>query len=1600
MFDINSKIIASSESESQSDCSKGDNACTSNPVEPTIKWFPNSAFSLARHNLFSVGQFCDLDLEVAFRRNACFIRNLEGVDLLKGDRLTNLYTINLHEMASASPICLMACAFSTKSWLWHQRLSHLNFDTINDLARNDLVAGLPKFKYHKEHLCPSCEQGKSKRASHPPKPVLNLRQRLHLLHMDLCGPMRIASINGKRYVLVIVDDYSCYTWVHFLRSKDEAPEVIIKFRKRITVLLQVVERRNRTLVEDARTMLIFSRVALFLWAEAIATTCFTQNHSIIHQRFNKTPYELINGRNRTSHFFMYSVLCVIPRMTVKTLGSLVLKVILVFSLDTLLIPVHTGSKLGLNSMTSGQISSGLDLTYAPSTITTQQPSEGELDLLFKAMYDDYIGGQPLATARTVLPAQEPHVRQSSTTSTTIADTAPIPTNSSSLATNIPITSQDVDELNLNAMVDGNTFVNPFANSSTSAVASSSQQNVDLSNMHTFYQPYPHELQWSKDHPLEQVIGEPSRPILTRNQLRSDGDMCINKSRLVVRGYRQEEGIDFEESFTLVARMEAIRIFLAYAAHKSFTVFQMDVKTAFLHGSLKEDVYVCQPEGFIDADHPSHVYKLKKALYGLKQAPRAVGGIYPGTLPLDRVEVPGLVDDITSSLQPSRSSMLDHQDKNMMKAQCMRTRNSYLPNNSSATILRHQNKRRTSNIVEPELHTIVEMADNRAMDELLQAPTEGYGEAIVIPKINADHFNIKTNLLQLVQANPYHGFERENPHTHINNFKRITLTLKFRVWYDKEPLNSILTWEDLVNKFLNQFFPPSKTTHLKNEISRFTQRFEDTFGEAWEQFKEILRACPHYRFMELAQIDTFYNGLNDNDQESLNAAAGGNLLSKTTREALQIIENKSKVRYSINKQNVSRMNTTSRENASTLLSNTLPNPKGEMKAITTRSGVAYEGPSISIPKKVVEQETEETTDKDQSNFQGSTAYIQPPVTLIPKPDVLKTLPKPNIPYPSRLNDQKLREKATNQMEKFFQIFQDLHFDISFEDALLLMPKFACTIKSLLTNKDKLFELAKIPLNENCSAMILKNLPAWRSWQVSYSMSREDVFVKVGKFYFLIDFVVMDFKADPRVPLILGRSFLRTSHALIDVFGEEITLQVNDEAITFNLNQTTRYSSTYDDLSVNRIDIIDVAREEYAQEILEEIDAYLKDELVSPKIDHVDCDPKGDICLIKYLSNNDPFQLPPMDLKQGEVIKAKSSIEEPLELELKELPSHLEYAYLEGEDKLPVIISKDLKVDEKEALLKVLKYHKRAIAWKITDIKGIDPWFCIHKILMEEDFKPAVQSQRRVNPKIHEKDTPFMFSKDCIDAFENLKKKLTEASILVVPDWNLPFELMCDASDFAIGAVLGQRDTHHLFTAYHPQTSGQVKVLNQGLKRILKRTVGENYASWSEKLDDALCAFRTAYKTPIGCTPYKLVYGKSCHLPIELEHKAYWALKHVNFDLKTAGDHQKLQLNELNELRDQAYKNFLIYKEKTKKIHDSKIKNRIFNVGDRFLLFNYRLKIFSGKLKTHWSGPFTITKVFPYGTVELSQPDGPNFKVNGHRVKQYFRGDVPQLVAPYL
>ncbi|GJY80211.1 reverse transcriptase domain-containing protein [Tanacetum coccineum] len=547
-----------------------------------------------------------------------------------------------------------------------------------------------------------------------------------------------------------------------------------------------------------------------------------------------------------------------------------------------------------------------------------------------------------------------------------------------------------------------------------------------------------------------------------------------------------------------------------------------------------------------------------------------------------------------------------------------------------------------------------------------------------------------------------------------------------------------------------------------------------------------------------QLDTFYNGLNPSDQDSLNSAAGGNLLERSAQDVLKIIENKSKVRNSRNKPIVSQVKTSnvdSSEIASVVtISMTAmfkqhqvtPDPASvkevEESCVTCGGAHSYrqcpatDGNTFSgyqdniqgyvSAATVVEREPEVTKD----TLLPSTENIQPPVVqiqaLINEP-VVAPKPKPSIPYPSRANKQKLLEKDDNLASKFVEIFRELHFELSFADALLHMLKFASMFKSLLNNKEKLFDLATLPLSiwkklsfpELTPTQMILEL-ADRS-TTSPSGIAKDVFVKVGKFHFPADFVVVDYVVDPRVPLILGRPFLRTARALIDVYGEELTLRVDDEAITFKVGQTSRYSYN-DAVSINRIDVIDVACEEYAQEvlgfadnstsgnptpsldpilstsspsltpfeegdfILEEIEACLTNDSIPPGIDDDNFDPEGDLLLLEKLLNDDPSS--PLPLKELHV--------EELKIVNPSLPSILEYAFLEGTDKLPIIIAKNLKEDEKVRLLRVLKSHKRAIAWKISDIKGIDPQFYTHKILMEDDSEPAIQHQRRVNPKIHE------------------------------------------------------------------------------------------------------------------------------------------------------------------------------------------------------------------------------------------------------------------------
>ncbi|GJW43819.1 retrovirus-related pol polyprotein from transposon TNT 1-94 [Tanacetum coccineum] len=594
-------------------------------------------------------------------------------DLLTGNRGSDLYTISLQDTTSSTPICFMAKASPTQAWLWHRRLSHLNFDYINLLSKKDVVIILPKLKYDKDQLCSSCEMSKAKRSSFKTKVVPSSKGWLNLLHMDLCGSMRVTSINGKKYILVIVDGYSRYTWTLFLKSKYETPEVLKEFLIMIQRNLQaplisvksdrgtellnktlnaffkeegiehqtstprtpeqngVVERRNRTLVEAARTMLSASKLPLFFWAEAIATACYTQNRFIIIPTHEKTPYHIINDRKPSiKHLHIFSCTCYLTRDgenldKIKEKGDL-----------CILVGYSTQSK-GYRASFPNDKRRQIMTTLAPELNTAEEklntakdlrlpeedndcmkiksceeisdtiaPSQQELDLLFCPLYDEFFTASTSSVNKSSSPTDNSNQQD-----------IPPTTNIQSSTELTTITNVNAEENNDNQAADTqfqqDEFINPFCTPVREIIESSSR-NINISNMHTFYQPHDSEYRWTKDHPLEQVRRNPSKPVQTRRQLATDPEMS--------KGYAQEEGIDFEESFALVARLEDFWIFVAYVAHKSFPIYQMDVKTAFINGPLKEEVYVAQLEGFVDPNHPKKVYRLRKDLYGLKQAPRA------------------------------------------------------------------------------------------------------------------------------------------------------------------------------------------------------------------------------------------------------------------------------------------------------------------------------------------------------------------------------------------------------------------------------------------------------------------------------------------------------------------------------------------------------------------------------------------------------------------------------------------------------------------------------------------------------------------------------------------------------------------------------------------------------------------------------------------------------------------------------------------------------------------------------------------------------------------------------------------------------------------
>nr|GEU72554.1 integrase, catalytic region, zinc finger, CCHC-type, peptidase aspartic, catalytic [Tanacetum cinerariifolium] len=415
-------------------------------------------------------------------RHYCYVRDTDDVELIKGSRESNLYTISVEDIIKSSPICLLSKASKNKSWLWHRRLNHLNFNTINDLARKDLVRGLPRLKFEKDHICSASQLGKIKKHTHKPKTKNTNLEVLNTLHMDLYGPMRVRTINEKKYILVIVDDYSLFTWVKFLRSKDETPEVVIKFLQQIQTPQQngVVERRNCTLIKAAQTMLILSKALI------------------------------------------------------KDLGKLQP------TADIGIFVNYAPSMKGPATifLTPGQISSGVVPNSVPTTPYVPSTNK-DLEILFKPMFDEYL--EPPRVERPVSP--------------TPAVQAPI----NSAAESTFMEDNPIDP------VDNNPFINVFAPEPSCDASSSG----DVSSTESTY--------------VSQILHH------------------LSKWRRITRSI-----------MSLATLLDC----------KNMTIYQMDVKTAFLNGELKEEVYVNQPEGFVDPDHPTHVYRLKKALYGLKQALRA------------------------------------------------------------------------------------------------------------------------------------------------------------------------------------------------------------------------------------------------------------------------------------------------------------------------------------------------------------------------------------------------------------------------------------------------------------------------------------------------------------------------------------------------------------------------------------------------------------------------------------------------------------------------------------------------------------------------------------------------------------------------------------------------------------------------------------------------------------------------------------------------------------------------------------------------------------------------------------------------------------------
>nr|GEY18729.1 reverse transcriptase domain-containing protein [Tanacetum cinerariifolium] len=845
-------------------------------------------------------------------------------------------------------------------------------------------------------------------------------------------------------------------------------------------------------------------------------------------------------------------------------------------------------------------------------------------------------------------------------------------------------------------------------------------------------------------------------------------------------------------------------------------------------------------------------------------------------------------------------------------------------------------------------SVITMADTRTMEELLQAPTEGYGDAIVIPAILADNFKRKHGLLNLVTSKQFCGLDKEDPHAHIRWFNKITSMIKYkdvlntsiklmlfpfsfegvaRIWLKKEPPHSIATWEDLVSKFINQFFPPSKTTNLRNEIRNFQQRFDESFCEAWEHFKDLLRACPHH---------------------------GGNILTKTPREALTLIESKSKVLTSRNRPVVAKVLWLWEFERKILVG-------GEWEALTL----------IESKSKVLTSQNRPVVAKVSTNT--STSGLSPDVAALT--DAVKALLYKNTTPP--LVYVKAIEESCVTCGGLHPYYQCLAINENKPSGLGTLPSNTITnpkgdLKVITTRSGVSYDGPSIPPPFSSPSKVVKKEPEvtkdtdlkCEELKSVKSSVNEPPELELKDLPSYLEYAFLE--GTDKLPVIIAKNLKDDEkECLINVLKshkQAIAWKLSDIIGYFQISidpqdqEKITFTCPYETFAYRRVPFeLCNAPGTFQRTIVYTDHSALKYLLAKQ-----DAKPR----LLRWILLLQEFDVIIRDKKVAENLAADhlSRLENPIQSdpEKKEIfetfpLETLRMVTFRGDSNTiwfadianyhaGNFIVKGMSSQQKKKFFKDVKHY----FWD-------DPY--LFRICADQVIRRCVYGQEVIDiltachngptgghhGKISQRDEMpqnaiqvyKIFDVWGIDFMGPFMSSRGNKYILVAIDYMSKWvEAKAIPTNGALVIVKFLKSLFARFGTPHAIIS------DRGLKRILERTIGENRASWSDKLEDALWAFRTAYKTPIGCTPYKLVYGKachlpielehkaywalkhSCHLPIELEHKAYWALKHCNFDLATAGDHRKVQINELNELRDQAYENSLIYKEKTNKIHDSK------------------------------------------------------------------------------